>query len=257
MQLGVRYGDGDTLYGGMAIRPVREDAMDGKGALIAWDPVAQSARWIVRHDYLFNGGTLATAGGLVFQGAADGYLTAYAAAAGARLWRFNAGLGIIAAPISYEVGKRQYVSVLVGYGATNIMGVMNAGWKYDAQPRRLLTFALGGKATLPASAPQDFTVHAVDDPALVLDDAEVQRGSALFTLHCGGCHGLDVVSAGPPGPDLRESRLALNRDSFQHVVHDGVLISRGMPAFPELDAVQFGAIHAYIRAKARQALAPQ
>jgi hypothetical protein len=36
-----------------------------------------------------------------------------------------------------------------------------------------------------------------------------------------------------------------------------VLISRGMPAFPELDASQLVAIHAYIRAKARQALVPQ
>ena len=257
MQLGVHYGQdaGDALYGGLAINPVEEDAMDGKGALIAWDPLAQRARWTVRHDYLFNGGALATAGGLVFQGAADGYFSAYDAATGARLWRYNAGLGIIAAPISYSVGARQFISLLVGYGATNIMGVMNAGWKYGAQPRRLLTFALDGKATLPAGAPQDFTVHALDDAALTLRETEVRLGAGLFTLNCGGCHGLNAVSAGPPGPDLRESRIALRRDSFQRVVHDGLLISRGMPAFAQLEPAQLDAIFAYIRAKARQAAA--
>jgi quinohemoprotein ethanol dehydrogenase len=257
MQLGVHYGKdaGDALYGGLAISPVKEDDMDGKGSLIAWDPVAQQARWTILHDYLFNGGALATAGGLVFEGAADGYLSAYDAASGARLWHYNAGLGIIAAPISYGVDGRQYISVLVGYGATNIMGVMNAGWKFGAQPRRLLTFALDGKATLPPSAPQDFTVQAVDDPALQLRESDVKAGAGLFTLRCGGCHGLNVVSAGPPGPDLRESRIALNRASFQHVVHDGVLVSRGMPGFAELDSSQLDAIFAYIRAKAREALA--
>ena len=47
------------------------DPDDGKGALVAWDPVRQAPRWKVRHDGLWNGGALATAGGLVFQGDAD------------------------------------------------------------------------------------------------------------------------------------------------------------------------------------------
>ena len=256
MQLGVRYGKdaGDALYGGLAINPVTEDAMDGKGALVGWDPVAQHARWTVRHDYLFNGGALATAGGLVFQGAADGYFSAYDAATGTRLWRYDAGLGIIAAPISYGVGGHQYISLLVGYGATNIMGVMNAGWKYGAQPRRLLTFALDGRAILPPGKPQDFTVHAVDDPSLQLPEPEVKLGAGLFTLNCAGCHGLNAVSAGPPGPDLRESRAAANRATFQQVVHGGILVSRGMPAFAQLEPAQLNAIFYYVRAKARQAV---
>jgi quinohemoprotein ethanol dehydrogenase len=65
---------------------------------------------------------------------------------------------------------------------------------------------------------------------------------------------LNAVSAGPPGPDLRESRAALNRDSFQQIVHDGALVSGGMPGFAELDSGQLDAIFAYIRAKAREAM---
>jgi len=256
MQIGVRYGKGagQALYGGLAIETVHEDDHDNKGALIAWDPVAGKARWTLWHEYPFDGGTLATAGGLVFQGAADGYLSAYDAGSGARLWHFNAGLGIIGAPISYAVGRRQYISVLVGYGATNMMGVMNAGWKFGAQPRRLLTFALDATATLPRGAPQDFTVHAVDDPSVQLNADEAQRGGGLFTLRCSGCHGINVVSAGPPAPDLRESQVALHRDSFGRVVHDGTMIPLGMPAFADLSDAQLDEIYSYIRAKARQAL---
>src|SRR3546814_10953661 len=48
---------------------VRGDAVAAtKGALIAWDPVAQKERWRVPHASPWNGGLLSTAGGLVFQG---------------------------------------------------------------------------------------------------------------------------------------------------------------------------------------------
>ncbi|MDO8902503.1 MAG: PQQ-dependent dehydrogenase, methanol/ethanol family, partial [Phenylobacterium sp.] len=38
-----------------------------RGQLIAWDPVAQKARWTVEHPFFWNAGVLTTAGGLVFQ----------------------------------------------------------------------------------------------------------------------------------------------------------------------------------------------
>ena len=42
------------------------------GALLAWDPVRQREAWRVPHSFYWNGGTLSTAGNLVFQGTADG-----------------------------------------------------------------------------------------------------------------------------------------------------------------------------------------
>ncbi len=59
---------------------------------------------------------MTTAGNLVFQDRADGKFLAYDALTGKELWRFDAGLGITAAPITYEIGGKQYVSVLVGWG---------------------------------------------------------------------------------------------------------------------------------------------
>ena len=57
-----------------------------KGHLLAWDPVAQKAAWDQPHVTIWNGGTLSTAGNLVFQGSADGRAVAYAADTGKKLW---------------------------------------------------------------------------------------------------------------------------------------------------------------------------
>ena len=261
MQVGVHIQRGKPVpglfsIGGLSISGVLEDPQDGKGALIAWDPVAQKARWRVLQP-LWNGGTLATAGDLVFQGDGDGYLTAYDAATGQQLWRFYAGLGIVGAPISYSIGDTQYISILVGYGgATAIWNkLMPRGWKYGAQPRRLLTFRLGGKGELPPTAPRSDTLNALDDPAVQIDPAQVAAGEALFNTVCSVCHGLNLNSPGSPGPDLRESRIALSEKAIWAIVHDGTLLERGMPQYAMLGPQQVQDIYAYIRAGAREALA--
>src|SRR5207248_7976238 len=56
------------------------------GRLIAWDPVAESARWSVEEEIAVNGGVLSTAGNLVFQGQGTGEFAAYAADTGKKLW---------------------------------------------------------------------------------------------------------------------------------------------------------------------------
>eukprot|EP00456_Euglypha_rotunda_P082773 TRINITY_DN8160_c0_g1_i10.p1 TRINITY_DN8160_c0_g1~~TRINITY_DN8160_c0_g1_i10.p1 ORF type:complete len:322 (+),score=109.61 TRINITY_DN8160_c0_g1_i10:99-1064(+) len=64
-----------------------------RGDLIAWDPVQQKAVWTVQHDGIGAGGTLATAGNLVFQGTPDGMLHAYAADSGKEVWTYNGEIG--------------------------------------------------------------------------------------------------------------------------------------------------------------------
>jgi quinohemoprotein ethanol dehydrogenase len=260
MQVGVHLHKGKPqpglfYVGGLSMSGVLTDAEDGKGALIAWDPVAQKVRWRVQQNSLWNGGLLSTAGDVVFQGNGDGFLVAYDAASGERLWQFNAGLGIIGAPISYAVAGRQYVSILVGYGgATAIWSrLMPRGWKYGAQPRRLLTFSLGGKAPLPPTSPRSDSLNALDDPALEINDADARAGQAIFNLACSVCHGLNLNSPGSPGPDLRESRIALSEKGIWTVVHDGALLEKGMPQYLTLGPQQIREIYAYIRAGAREA----
>jgi quinohemoprotein ethanol dehydrogenase len=258
MQLGFRFTRAPETYPGVIASPIMtDDPHDGKGALIAWDPVAQKPRWTVWHRWIWNGGTLSTAGDLVFQGTADGWITGYDAQDGKVLWRFNAGLGIIAPPVSYSWKGTQYISVLVGWAGPNpyAMGIMPTGWRYNAQPRRLLTFRLGGTAKLPATAPYDETVHPVDDPSVQLIPADVAAGGMLFNANCSGCHGKDTESSGAPGPDLRESGVAMDRAALWRVLHDGALLPKGMPRFQAFSEAQVGQLHQFIRERARAALA--
>ena len=70
--------------------------------------------WQVRTNQPLVGGVLATAGGLVFAGEGDGYLSAFDSATGDRLWQFNCGAGVNAPPMSYEIDGVQYVAVAAG-----------------------------------------------------------------------------------------------------------------------------------------------
>jgi quinohemoprotein ethanol dehydrogenase len=55
-------------------------------------------------------------------------------------------------------------------------------------------------------------------------------------------------------PDLRESPVGLDPESFLTVLHDGALLQNGMPRFETLTREQAMQIYAYIRAEPRQAL---
>ncbi|MCB2059744.1 MAG: PQQ-binding-like beta-propeller repeat protein, partial [Novosphingobium sp.] len=259
MQLGMSFMKAPGTFLGVSMGPAKtDDPHEGKGALIAWDPVKQEPRWTVWHDWMWNGGTLSTQGNLVFQGTADGWLTAYDAEDGDVLWRFNAGLGIIAPPISYSWKGTQYISLLVGWAGAK--GTPPTGWRYNAQPRRLLTFKLGGDAKLPETAPYDETVHPLDDPEIVLDPAEVAAGDRLFhkdMIGCDNCHGPAARSAGAPAPDLRESPIAFDRDALWSVLHEGALLSRGMPRYEHFSRKQVDQLYSFIRAQARAELERQ
>jgi quinohemoprotein ethanol dehydrogenase len=75
--------------------------------LIAWDPVQQREIW--RTDVLgtIGGGTLSTAGGLVFQGTNGGRFVAYDAKNGRELWSMQTQTGVVAAPASFELDGEQ------------------------------------------------------------------------------------------------------------------------------------------------------
>lgn len=262
MQLGLSMTKNDPQPGGFQLGPisvlgVAKDPADDKGALLAWDPVTQKQVWRVQNEYLWNGGALATAGDVVFQGTAEGEFSAYDAKTGAKLWSQGAGGGIIASPMSYKAGGKQYVAVLVGYGGqTGAWGSkMNVGWKWG-QPRYLLAYALDGKAPPPPMPNRTLAVHALDDPKYQPDPKRVAMGGGLYIM-CGACHGLNLISSGAPAPDLRESYIALNPDAFYKTVHDGMLIQAGMPAFGFLSKDQIDALYAYIRAGARASLHPE
>jgi quinohemoprotein ethanol dehydrogenase len=262
MQMATRFhrgapDDKDYNIAGLNIASIASDPGDGKGTLVAWDPVAKKARWRATVDTLWNGGAVSTAGDLVFQGTADGTFFAYDARTGTPLWKQMVGMGIIASPMTYSVGGKQYVAVLAGYGgsAAVLSDIMSAGWKYS-DPRRLLVFALDKKAVLPVAAPRNLQVHVQDNPAEVLDPRQAAMGKAMY-IACSACHGRNMVAVGAPAPDLRESAVPLNTDAFWSVVHDGALIQKGMPSFAMFGKPEVEALRQYVRERARAELAKQ
>ena len=94
------------------------------GRLLAWDPVKQKEAWRVEYVAPWNGGTLTTAGNLVFQGTADGRFIAYNATTGEKLWESPTGTGVVAAASTYMLDGKQYVSIAVGWGG--VFGIAHA-----------------------------------------------------------------------------------------------------------------------------------
>jgi quinohemoprotein ethanol dehydrogenase len=136
-----------------------------------------------------------------------------------------------------------------------MLGSLSAqhGWSGRDHPRRLLTFALGGSASLPASpAPAPATV--LTDDAAEADLQQVVRGQTLFN-NCLMCHGLSAV-AGGYAPDLRAAPAVLSAASFEAIVRGGALEARGMPRFAELNPEALSDLRAFIRSRARAAGVP-
>ncbi|MDT7837185.1 PQQ-dependent dehydrogenase, methanol/ethanol family [Aquabacterium sp. OR-4] len=194
------------------------------GRLVAWDPVAQKEAWHVDHGAPWNGGTLTTAGNLVFQGTADGRFVAYDARNGAKLWESPVDSGVVAAPATYSVDGTQYVSVAVGWG-----GVYGQTARHTDRvgPGKVYTFVLGGTAKAPEPMPyrQGTLVQGVKyDPALV------NAGLGLYINNCAFCHGVPGVDRGGNVPNLGYS-IAYNIDNLDKFLFKGPGMANGMPDF--------------------------
>jgi len=194
------------------------------GRLIAWSPVKQKQIWSVEYVAPWNGGTLATAGNLVFQGTSDGRFIAYNGETGEKLWETPTGTGVVAAPMTYEVDGKQYVSIAVGWGGTD--GQVKRFTDRNT-PGTLYTFALGGNAKLPA-----FVAYQLGDliAGVKYRPEDVPAGKALYVSNCLYCHGVPGVNKGGDLPNLGYVPAALI-SNLETIVFKGPLIEQGMPDF--------------------------
>ena len=136
-----------------AIGPEPLEGPGSRGALVAWDPVAQQMRWRMRGGGGIGGGTLTTAGNLVFQVINDGRLLAYSADKGEKLLEFQTGLRSgMGPPVTYQLDGKQYVSLMGGVG-TVTLGNAGPGNAETLFSPKLLTLVLDGKAPLPWATP--------------------------------------------------------------------------------------------------------
>jgi quinohemoprotein ethanol dehydrogenase len=251
MNLGV-----DMVAAGMPQDPkVKKAILDTvKGKLVAWDAAHQRQAWKIDRTGPWNGGTLATAGNLVFEGTADGHFEAYRADTGEKLWSFMAQTGVMAGPMTYTVNGEQYVAVLAGWGGVFPLVTGEVALKASTLPNvsRVLAFKLGGSASL--SMLPEIEQSALNPPPSTASATEVHKGEALFQRYCSACHG-DVAVSGGVLPDLRYSS-TLSNDQWFHIVRGGMLEPNGMVSFrQELSRPAAAAIRSYVIFRANQSVA--
>ena len=239
----------DPRYAG-PLKARRDSAPPAKGRLVAWNPVTKREAWRVEHPGLRSGGTLSTAGNLVFQGRGDGIFAAYRATDGKVLWKFDAQVGIAAAPMTYAIDGVQYVAILAAPPGYYVDPKIRLG------PGRLLVFALDGQAALvpnPIKLPLPIPLPTF---AVQASPAEITEGGGLFFQYCRRCHNPDFnyVKSGSI-PDLRRSNEATHA-TFEQIVRGGARRTLGMPSFAkDIDSDQVRMIHAYVLDQARHASA--
>ncbi|MAA75977.1 MAG: PQQ-dependent dehydrogenase, methanol/ethanol family [Salinisphaeraceae bacterium] len=242
-------GKGNWHMGSQPIAlPENQEELSGfqgmyKGNLLAWDPVKQEEAWRQPFDTIWNGGTLSTAGELVFQGTADGRFVAYNAKTGEKLWEHRANSGVMAGPMTYTIDGEQYVTVAAGWGGAWPLALGGLSEPAKVEPEaRILTFKLGGKAELPP--PQNRTVALPELPEVTADEATIAEGRQMYNAACGTCHGPNVQS-GSVVPDLRYMTPE-EHDQFAAIVA-GARSQQGMPAFMDrFTPEQVTAIHQYV-----------
>ncbi|MBS0512139.1 MAG: PQQ-dependent dehydrogenase, methanol/ethanol family [Proteobacteria bacterium] len=214
-----------------------------RGHLLAWDPVRRTAVWRTPHASSWNGGVLATAGNLVFQGVGGGGLAAFDARDGRRLWQSDTWLDIVGGPISYELDGQQYIAAAAGFGSSIHLTSSALLPRTGAPvPGGLFVWKLGGKAAMP---------HASERPTLPPppdhgSDADVGRGAMLYARYCMQCHGAGAMAGGGM-PDLRHSPYLADAALFSRPLLEGILAARGMPDFRDtLRPEDTEAIRAYV-----------
>ncbi|HUQ93525.1 MAG TPA: PQQ-dependent dehydrogenase, methanol/ethanol family [Bryobacteraceae bacterium] len=85
-----------------------------KGSIIGLDPATGDTKWRWEMVRPPSAGILATAGDLVFSGDGDGYFFALDARSGKPVWHKQLGGTVIAPPITYARGGRQFVTIAAG-----------------------------------------------------------------------------------------------------------------------------------------------
>ncbi len=213
--------------------PTRAAVIGGAtGYLAAWDPVEGREVWRLARAGAWNGGTLVTAGGLVFQGTVDGIFQAIDARTGTLLWLHDNHAATLAGPITYEVDDEQYVTVLAGFGSIFYLLAGALLPEPGAQVNgRVYTFKMGGKAI---ATRVDLTPAPVPTPpVLEVSQAGLMDGALVFARFCAICHGIGAISGGVL-PDLRRSPALQTADAWRDIIIGGSRATAGMASLENI-----------------------
>ncbi len=222
-----------------------QTTLASRGFVRAWSVAEHRVVWETQTATSWDGGVLATGGGLVFQGDANGNLNAYASDTGQNLESVQLGSSMMAAPITYRVSGVQYVAIMAGFGGGAVivgapLDPSSAAYKYGNEGR-IIALKIGGP--VPPLPP----MHAGDDPPPdppphAGTPAQVGAGEVLYNRHCSRCHvfGRGIL------PDLRRLSPATHA-LFKSIVLDGMYAPKGMARFDDvLSPGDLEALHDYL-----------
>jgi alcohol dehydrogenase (cytochrome c) len=210
-----------SIYLGSIIAPVEDAPV--RGTVTAMDVKTNKIVWQQKWDAMAYSGVLTTKGGLVFVGHNDGRLIAYDAKTGEQVWEFMTDAGVNAAPVTYEIDEKQYISVLVA-------GNSLAGTKHGDS---IWTFALDGPIASVKDAPKssgDQSGGESGDKQNEQDEevtASAEAGRTVYEANCLACHGKDGAD-GHNGPNLQISEVAKDKAKVMERIKTG---GKLMPSF--------------------------
>jgi quinohemoprotein ethanol dehydrogenase len=215
-----------------------------RGFLRAWSVAEHRVLWDTPTATSLDGGVLATAGGLVFQGDANGYFNAYSADTGKKLASIALGTSMMASPVTYAVNGTQYVAIVAGYGGGGViigapLDPESAAYKYGNEGR-IITLKLGGPP--PRLPPLRTDVPMPELPERPADARQIAAGEVLYNRYCSRCH---VMGRGNL-PDLRRIS-PMTHTLFDSIVLGGAYSVKGMGRFDDvLSPDDAHAIHAWL-----------
>ncbi len=96
----------------------------GLGQIKAYNAITGEYKWDKMERFSVWGGTLATAGNLVFYGTLDGFLKARNSDTGELLWKYKLPSGVIGHPMTFEHKGVQYVATMYGVGGWPGVGLV-------------------------------------------------------------------------------------------------------------------------------------
>ncbi|MDP3737660.1 MAG: PQQ-binding-like beta-propeller repeat protein [Hyphomonadaceae bacterium] len=167
------------------------------------------------------GGSITTAGGLIFVGRADGVMTALDSSDGKLLWEFQTDGGIHGTPTTFEYKGKQYVVVIAGGHIFSTLKSNDGVW----------LFALdGAMQPLPADVtkaigPRGVAVFAPPPAVPSTRKADVKHGEEIYRTVCMACHGENGEGGHENGPPLPKT---LTIDSIMYTADAG---RNDMPSF--------------------------
>ena len=168
-----------------------------KGELKAIEPLSGRIKWSFPTQVPMNGGTLVTAGNLVFSGAQTGELYALHAETGEKLWEYRTSSGIIAPPVTYQIYGKQYVAVASGIGGLYAAVSGDPHLKNINPGNSIWAFALNSGAI--DRTPIAKTVIPPPESTEIGSktlSATAEAGKSLYHQYCAHCHGVDLMTSG-------------------------------------------------------------